>query len=169
VFSAAEKRLVEALRADVRVGCAPRRTDLPQDSVAGLECRIGSALVDRVGIYSFKEEIETDAALQAYLVRLVDNGVKLRAGDCDAGIPGDRAWPDYLPDEDADLGYRAERSGCFFDENGIANVRLTCYGSLYVGVLGKTADIAALYKWSWRVADGESTHRDPPGICAAPD
>jgi hypothetical protein len=169
VFSAAEKRLVEALRADVRVGCAPRRTDLPQDAVAGVECRVKTALVDRVGIYSFKEEIESDAALQAYLVRLVDSGVNPRTGDCLSGVPGDSSWPRYLPDEDADLGYRPERSGCFIDENGIANIRLTCYGSLYVGVLGRTADIAGLYNWSWRVADGESTHRDPPGICAARD
>jgi len=169
VFSAAEKRLVEALRADVRVGCAPRRSDLPQDAVAGVECHLTTALVDRVGIYSFKEEIASDAALQAYLVRLVDNGVNPRTGDCLKGVPGDSSWPSYLPDEDEDLGYRLERSGCFLDENGMANVRLTCYDSLYVGILGRTADLAGLYKWSWRVAPGEDTHRDPPGICAAPD
>jgi len=99
----------------------------------------------------------------------VDNGVNPRTGDCLAGIPGDSSWPKYLPDEDEDLGYRAERSGCFLDQRGIANVRLTCYGSLYVGILGKNADIAGLYKWAWRVADGDSTDRDPPGICAAPD
>ena len=168
-FSTAERRLLEAIRVDARIGCAPRRTGLPQEAVAGVECRVGSALVDRVGIYSFQEEIESDAALQAYLVRLVDNGVTPRTGDCLAGTPGDSSWPSYLPDDDEDLGYRAERSGCFFDENGIANVRLTCYGSLYVGILGETADIAGLYKWAWRIADGESTHRDPPGICAAPD
>ena len=168
-YSAAERRLLEAIRVDARIGCAPRRTGLPQDAVAGVECRVGSSLVDRVGIYSFKEEIAPDAALQAYLMRLVDNGVTPRTGDCLAGSPGDSSWPSYLPDEDEDLGYRLERSGCFFDENGIANVRLTCYDSLYVGILGKNADLASLYKWAWRVAAGEITHRDPPGICAAPD
>ena len=51
----------------------------------------------------------------------------------------------------------------------MANVRLTCYDDIYMGVLGKTADVKALYAWSWRIAAGDDTHRDPPGLCAAPD
>jgi hypothetical protein len=48
-------------------------------------------------------------------------------------------------------------------------VRLTCYGPLYVGAIGKTADVAALYEWTWQVGLGEDPHRDPPGLCVAPD
>jgi hypothetical protein len=46
---------------------------------------------------------------------------------------------------------------------------LTCYGDVYIGILGKGRDIAPLYAWAMRVAAGESTQRDPPGICARPD
>src|SRR4051812_28427009 len=52
-LSAAERRLVEALRADVRPGCAPRRSNLPSDATAGIECKVGSSMVDRVGAYGF--------------------------------------------------------------------------------------------------------------------
>jgi hypothetical protein len=170
-FTAAERRLVDALRIDARTGCAPRRTDLPDHATAGVECRVGTALVDRVGIYGFNTQLDADPALAAYLDRLAANNVAPRSGDCKAGTPGDRSWPEYLPDtaDDGSDGYSALRSGCFLDENGIANVRLTCYGTYYVGILGKNADIAGLYAWAWRIAAGESTHRDPPGICAAPD
>jgi hypothetical protein len=167
-FSAAEKRLVEQIRVDARIACVPRRTDLPLHAVAGVECHIGTALVDRVGAYSLGASA---SAIDAYLARLATAHVTPRTGDCGAGNPGDHSWPAYLPDETGDgtAGYREERSGCFLDENGIANVRLTCYGDIYMGVLGKTADLKALYAWTWRIAAGEDTHRDPPGLCAAPD
>jgi hypothetical protein len=170
-LTAAERQLVDALGVDARIGCAPRRTDLPAHATTGVECRIGSALVDRVGIYSFDTQLDVDPALAAYLDRLALSNIAPRSGDCQAGAAGDSSWPDYLPDaqDDGSEGYSALRSGCFLDENATANVRLTCYGSLYVGVLGKNADIAGLYRWAWRIADGESTHRDPPGICAVPD
>ena len=165
-FSAAEKRLVEQIRVDARVNCVPRRTDLPLHAVAGVECHIGTALVDRVGAYSFG----TAPADDAYLARLATAKVTPGSGDCATGKAGDHSWPAYLPDEgDADGGLSEARSGCFLDENGIANVRLTCYGDVYMGVLGKTADIKALNAWTWRIAAGEDTHRDPPGLCAAPD
>jgi hypothetical protein len=172
-FTSAERRLLDALRADTRVGCAPRRADLPEHAVAGVECRIGSALVDRVGVYGFDSFTNPNAgsALDAYVARLSAAGVTLTTGDCRAGTTGDRAWPANIDDaiDGESDGYRAERSGCFLDENGIANVRLTCYGDLYIGVLGTNRQIADLYAWAWRVAAGESVHRDPPGICSAPD
>ena len=165
-LSAAEKRLVEQIRVDARIACVPRRTDLPLHAVAGVECHIGTALVDRVGAYSFGPA----PAVDAYLARLATAKVTPGSGDCATGKAGDHSWPAYLPDEgDADGGISEERSGCFLDENGIANVRLTCYGNVYMGVLGKTADIKALNAWTWRIAAGEDTHRDPPGLCAAPD
>lgn len=79
---------------------------------------------------------------------------------CLAGLPADRA---------DDGGYSPYRSGCFVNEVGLANIRLTCYGAMYIGVVGKNADLATLYDWAWRVAEGESPERDPPGLCAAPD
>ena len=165
-FNAAEMELVGQIRADSRIDCVPRRTDLPPKAVAGVECRIGTALVDRVGAYSFG----TAPAIDAYLARLATAKVTPGSGDCATGKAGDHSWPAYLPDEgDADGGIREERSGCFLDENGIANVRLTCYGNVYMGVLGKTADIRALDAWTWKIQAGDDTHRDPPGLCSAPD
>lgn len=166
-FSAAERRLLEALRADTRIDCAPRRNDLPPGSSAGIECRPGG-LIARVGVYGF-ESADPDPARSTYLARLATAGVAPSSGDCASGTPGDRAWPTNLPDEADDGGMSALRSGCFLDENGMANVRLTCYGPIYMGVLGTSADVAAVYRWSWKIADGESTHRDPPGLCAARD
>lgn len=170
-LTAPERGLVDSIRADSRIDCTPRRTDLPKDADAGVECHVNTALVDRIGIYSFDTQLDVDPVLAAYLDRLAVNKVAPRSGDCQAGTAGDSSWPSNLPDtaDDGSPGFSALRSGCFLDENGIANVRLTCYGPLYVGILGTNADIAGLYKWAWRIADGESTHRDPPGICAAPD
>ncbi len=173
-YTAAERRLLDALRADAHIGCAPRRTNLPTLSTAAVECHVDTALVDRVGVYGFGPTAGAeglDPAIQTYLDKLAEYRVKPRTGDCQAGKPGDSSWPDYQPDEqdDGSPGYRPMRSGCFLDENGTANIRLTCYGDIYIGILGKNADIAALYAWAWRVAQGESTDRDPPGICAAPD
>ena len=97
-------------------------------------------------------------------------GVDLGSGDCAAGTPGDANWPTYLPDEGSDgTGPSELRIGCYRDENGIANVRVTCYGNVYIGVLARSRDIAPVYAWAQRVASGESTDRDPPGICARPD
>jgi len=151
------------------VGCVPRRADLPPRAVLGVECHPPDPLVAAVGIYSFPTTAGADPAMAAYLDRMKTAGVAPGSGDCVAGTPGDRAWPPSLPDEGDSGGLRPTRSGCFFDENGTANVRLTCYGELYVGVLGRARDLPALYAWGWRVAPGESTDRDPPGICAAPD
>ena len=75
-------------------------------------------------------------------------------GDCAAGKAGDSPWVD----EDGKVGGRI---GCFLDENGTANVRVTC-GPTYVGILGRDDDIAALVRWV-RDRDGEPTARRPSG------
>ena len=111
-----------------------------------------------------------EAMFAAYLDRLAGHGVELRSGDCAADDTGDSSWPDYLPDEGEFGGeFRELRSGCYLDENGIANVALTCYGGILIGITGTGDDRAALYEYAWRLAEGESPDRDPPGMCAAPD
>jgi hypothetical protein len=171
-MTADERALVTLLRVDVRTACAPRRTDLPPQATAGIECAIDDALVDRVGAYSFIEasgDIPGAAARDAYLARMASYRVAPNTGDCATGKPGDRSWPTNTMDVGEDGGLGENRSGCFLDEDRHANVRLTCYGPLYVGVVGKSADLAALYRWAWQVAPGEDPRRDPPGLCAAPD
>ena len=57
------------------------------------------------------------------------------------------------------------RSGCFLDEDGAANIRATC-GNAYVGVLGTGSDLSDLYDWAWRYPAGyEPGTPDMPGIC----
>ena len=170
-LSAAESQLLTELRADSRIGCVPRRKDLPPGSNVGVECHLDSDLVDRVGVYGFpaNDGLGTQA-IGAYMARMEDQGIALGSGDCSAGIPGDASWPGYLPDEGPEgAGPSETRLGCFHDENGRANIRLTCYGEVYIGILGKGRDIEELDVWTTRVAAGESTQRDPPGICARPD
>jgi hypothetical protein len=165
-----EVALAAYLRAGVGVGCLPRRDDLPPRATVGIECRPADALVARVGIYGFgTANADPEPARDTYLERMAAAGVAPGSGDCAAGHAGDASWPSSLPDEGDDGKLRPTRAGCFLDENGVANVRVTCYGDLYIGVLGRTIDLRALVAWAWAVAPGESVDRDPPGICAAPD
>ena len=107
----------------------------------------------RVGAYSFPDITEATAT---YLGRMASYHVAKGKGDCAAGKPGDSPWVD----EDGKVGGRI---GCFLDENGTANVRVTC-GPTYVGILGRDDDIAALVRWV-RDRDGEPTPDGRPGIC----
>jgi anti-sigma factor RsiW len=150
-FAPAEAALVAALRGDAAVACAPRRRDLPIRAVAGVECRIASGIVARVGAYGFGGVSE---ATTAYLERLASYGVASSSGDCAGGHAGDAPWS---PDG---------RTGCFLDENGSANVRVTC-GSTYVGVLGHDDAIADLYRWTWKPADPSAGGGTAPGICSS--
>jgi hypothetical protein len=168
----AEQELVAKLREDARVQCQPRRTDLPHLAIAGVECFPSDDLVARVGIYGFATD--RDAAT-AYLDRLSSAGVSPDTGGCPDGIPGDVGWtagdgegPVDAPDAIVVKGKTLipYRSGCFYDENGTANFRATCWDSTYVGVLGRTRDIAALERWAWAYPeDVEQGTPGPPGIC----
>ena len=76
-FTPAEAALVAALRGDAAVACAPRRRDLPIRAVAGVECRIASGIVARVGAYGFGGVSD---ATTAYLERLASYGVASSSG-----------------------------------------------------------------------------------------
>ena len=167
--SRAERDLLGFLRSDARVDCVPRRTELPRGASIGVECRPDDPLVARVGIYGFGDEPDEAAVLSMYFDRLAEHGVSPASGDCQAGVPGDASWPDYLPDRDEDGVYRPTRAGCFIDQNGNANIRVLCYGPYYVGILGRRGDLDALDAWAWRVSEQQREDRDPPGICGAPD
>ena len=179
-----ERLLVSHLRADARIRCEPRRSDLPPGATAGVECRIGNAIVDRVGVYGFitGDEVEDgdqtflDRAALAYLDRMKEEGVLRAAGDCTAGTPQDVSW--MGPEADAegsdteiqvDYGGRAYnvfRYGCFVNDQGVSNFRATCGEGTYVGVLGRTPRLDALSAWALRWPDPEEMSFDQPGICA---
>ena len=173
-FSPQEAALQTGLRADAAIGCAPRRTDLPALAIAGIECRINGAAAARVGAYGFRNAQDATAT---YLDRLASYKVRPRTGSCGTGTAGDEAW---MPGDGSAGGidpslrftngsgsWAVGRSGCFADENGIANVRATC-GSTYIGILGRTDDLASLHRWVWRSASGPLDPGEPPGICVPP-
>lgn len=169
-FSADEAALQAGLRSDAAVNCAPRRTRLPVRAIAGIECRVNETVVTRVGAYLFRDA--RDAAT-TYLERLASYDVAPATGDCLAGTSGDAPWKpgdgatgiDAASVDFGDTGpWAVGRSGCFLDENGVANVRATC-GSTYVGVLGRNEDLAAVQRWVWTSPDGPVAAGEPPGIC----
>jgi hypothetical protein len=160
-----ELGLVHALRVDAQVRCEPRRTGLPEGATAGVECRVNSGPIARVGAYLFADP---KVELAHYLARLEQYGVEPNTGACWDGTPGDSAWVpgDY---EWPEYELMNERSGCFLDENGIANARVLC-GGMYIGVLGTNADLRSLFRWT---AEYDSNYPGdvpaPPGICYGPN
>jgi hypothetical protein len=178
-FSVDEQRLLEAIRVDARIGCGPTRGDIQPRATAAVDCFPESPQVQHISAFLVPPLVSPDGlkaavALQTYLELLASYGVQPRTGNCAAGTSGDSSWPDYLPDDAAGTGYEVgpyspRRSGCFLDQNGIANVAVTCYADISIWIFGDTADLASLYAWTWRVAEGESPDRDPPGICAFAD
>jgi hypothetical protein len=138
--------------------CSPKRSDLPQYTYAAMECVVADGLVDRVGLYLTDR---SDFARDLYVERMTQYDVALESGDCASGVPGDSAW-DLRPGWDPLVSYN--RIGCFVNENDHANVRVTCQPNtgegdmtpspgMYLGVLGSTADVAALYDWAWGSAE----------------
>ena len=172
-MTAAERRLVAALRPDAAIDCAPRRTNLPQEAIRAIECHPDDPLVASVGVYEFKSE--NDAAW-TYMNKLADYGVDVSAGDCERDVPGDAAWtPGDGVGEWTDPGVfnwengvlSPSRNGCFRNENGIANVRATC-GNAYIGVLGTGKDLSDLYAWARKYPAGAPHDTpEPPGICVS--
>jgi hypothetical protein len=41
------------------------------------------------------------------------------------------------------------RAGCFVNDAGFANYRATLPARVYIGILGRSADMAALEDWAW--------------------
>jgi hypothetical protein len=147
-----ELAILSGIRFDIRAGqCSPRREDLPEGAVAGVECLVGSGLVDRVGYY----RIYGPTLVETYLARLAEYGVRpdsahSEAGevpiDCYRGVPSESGF--YQPGGAAGP---PNRQGCFINENGYANLRAVwTRDSIYIGVLGNNADLPALMDWAWQ-------------------
>jgi hypothetical protein len=172
----AEQALVALLRPDAREGCTARRSELPAGASVGVECNPRSSLGVRIGAYQFPTD--RDAAT-AYFARLAANGVAPRSGDCNDGVPGDNAWTPG--DDEGEVGaadpygvvwngvaYVINRDGCFVDEAGQANARAVCGSGIYVGVVGATPDVKAVYDWMWKYAPGiPMSTPSAPGLCVS--
>ena len=172
-MTAAERKLVAMLRPDAAVNCEPRRSNLPEVAIRAVECHPDDPLVASVGVYEFKND--NDAAW-TYMNKLAEYGVDVSAGDCEKDVPGDAAWtpgdgvgnwddPGVFNWENSALS--PNRNGCFRNENGIANVRVTC-GPAYIGVLGNGKDLSDLYEWTQKYPAGAPHDTpEPPGICVS--
>ena len=131
-FDADEASLRDGIREDARVACVPIRDDLPPGAIAGVGCRARTDLVSKIGVYLFPDDRE---ATRAYFERLAAYGIEPRSGSCAAGSDGgDSAWApgDDVGEVTAAEGlsldggiYVLAREGCFLDEDGMANSRVT--------------------------------------------
>ena len=158
-FSPAERYLLGGIRRDV-VDCEPAggSDDLPRDAIGGIECRSTDPAVARIGFYLFADDA---AMLDAYFRRMTAEGVAMDAGPCRDGN-GDGEMG-HVPDE----GISPDRTGCFVNDEGYANVRLTMSGThVYIGILGRSADTAVLEDYAWR---GNQDVPGSPTVWSAPD
>ncbi|MFO7531045.1 MAG: hypothetical protein R6W93_01200 [Candidatus Limnocylindrales bacterium] len=142
--TAEELGLLAGLRLDLEGTCTPLRTDLPDEALAGIECRPLSDDVARVRAYLF----DTQAyLLDRYLARLVAQGVEpgTASGRC---VPGQASEGPYTPGPQAGLEI-AERGGCYVDEAGLAHYLATNPPYVLIELDGTTGDMAALEQWAW--------------------
>lgn len=144
--------LLAGIREDARHSCSPRE-ELPAGATAGVECVPATGPASRIGAYLFPSE---QVLLATYFARLADAGVTPDSGEC----PRTRGDSAYTPGDDLAPG--PHRIGCFINEFGIANHRITYPGSLvYVGVLGRDGSLASLFEWVWA---GNEDAAGPPTV-----
>lgn len=138
-LSADEKYLLNGIRRGA-VDCEPVRSSLPPRATAGIECDADTGVVARVGFYLFDDESDV---LAAYFARMKAEGVKIESGEtCRQG----EAERGYMP---GDGELVPNRAGCFINDAGIANYRATFPARVYIGILGRNADMGALEDWAW--------------------
>ena len=147
-WTKAERAIRDAIRADIRVACAPRRLDLPPRTIAAVECRPGKDPVSSVGFYLFAKGLD---ALDVYMTRIYDAGL---VPDSDLA----RGWEHltYFCNRDkiaTTLDCR-NREAAFGNREGYANYR-TVRGRMYIGVLGTGNDLANLVEWAWAGSGAE--------------
>jgi hypothetical protein len=150
-FTAGEQYLLDGVQRGTR-NCQPAggSDDLPRDAIAGIECDSPHPAVARVGFYLFANDNDM---LNAYLFRMEAEGVVLDSGSCDEG---EAEHPYFVPDE----GIVLDRAGCFLNDEGVANYRFTLPREhVYVGILGRSADMVALETFAW-----SPSNQDTPGI-----
>lgn len=122
--------------------CAPVRTDLPPRSGAGIECASDDPAVARIGFYYFDRD---EDLLAAYAARMIREGVAMDSGPvCDER----ESEGPYVPWDGPDMA--PLRYGCFVNDEGYANLRITTGSAVYIGILGRTGDLDALQEFAFR-------------------
>lgn len=140
-FSRAEQYLIDGIMRG-ESDCSPvRGGDLPGSAVAGIDCVVVGSPVARAGYYLFGNQ---DDLLDAYMARISEEGLVVDSGACAPG-EGESAYIPYAENETA-----PDRHACFVNAEGYGNYRATLPGfNVYVGLLGRTADMQSLVDWAW--------------------
>ena len=91
--------LLSGMRLDLTGLCTPRRVDLADGALAGVDCSPNGDAVDKATLYLFNSEADL---LAAYQSRLATHGVPLQtnAGRCLVGQPSEGA---YTPEDGGGL------------------------------------------------------------------
>jgi len=139
-FTAKERYLIRGIQRTA-VDCRPVREDLPSKAYAGVECRSDDPAVARMGFYLFHNDKDM---LSVYYARVHAEGLKVGSGACVDGKEGESA---FVPGEPDDV--LVDRHACFLNDQGYANYRVTMLGGLYVGLLGRSANMTALEDFAW--------------------
>ena len=139
-YSRAERYLIEGIMRG-ESDCSPVRSGLPGRAIAGIDCDLVGSPAARIGYYLFRNEADM---LKAYLARMKAEGIGLETGGCMDG----EGEASYVPWAGDDLS--PYRQGCYINDQGYGNYRLTLPGfHVYVGLLGRTADFRSLEDWAW--------------------
>lgn len=140
-FTPEERYLFDGIRRGA-TACQPAggSDELPRDAMAGVECFSDDPRVARIGFYLFENDAEM---LDAYFFRMRVEGVATDSGNCRDGEHEGA----YTPGE----GEIASRQGCFLNDEGYANYRVTQPGwHVYIGILGRMDDMPYLEDFAWR-------------------
>ena len=140
-FSRAERYLIDGIMRG-ESDCSPvRGADLPGHAFAGIDCKLVGSPVARAGYYLFAND---DDLLDAYMARVTVEGLIVDSGACAPG-EGESAYIPYAENETA-----PDRHACYVNDQGYGNYRATLPGfHVYVGLLGRTADMQGLQDWAW--------------------
>jgi hypothetical protein len=140
-FSKAERYLIDGIMRG-ESDCSPvRGGNLPGEAIAGIDCDLIGSPVARAGYYLFAN---TDDLLDAYMARISVENLILDSGACAPG-EGEGAYIPWADNETA-----PDRQACYVNDQGYGNYRATLSGfRVYVGLLGRTADMKSLEDWAW--------------------
>ncbi len=137
-----EQTIQASIRKDAAQGCAPRRKDLPRGTIAAVECRPEVTAVARVGFYLFGSPEAASITTAPGSVTRGSSSTATRAG-----AAGRSAYSTYGEGEQKQLDCRQRHAG-FVNKPGYSNYRAV-WGSVYIGVLGKDADVQGMWLWAW--------------------
>jgi hypothetical protein len=140
-FSRAERYLVDGiLRGES--DCSPVRGDaLPGLAIAGIDCDLIGTPVARMGFYLFRNDADM---LDAYMARVSVENLVVDSGAC---VPGEGEGA-YIPYGEGEFAH--DRHACYVNDEGYGNYRATLSGvHVYVGLLGRSADMRSLEDWAW--------------------